>query len=162
MQLNSSKEKGDIGLTQIIADLTKKNIQIALPISEHLPFDLIAIDTDGELARISVKYREINKEGVVEVPLRTISNNSQGYKIKIADLNKIDGFAIYCPTTEKCYYVDSKELKGMKNTMSLRIKPLNKNYKSNIKKIKFGDNYLDYKKIFKKGSMAESGLKHSS
>ena len=37
-----TKDKGDIGLTQIIANLAQHNIKVALPISDHLPFDIIA------------------------------------------------------------------------------------------------------------------------
>jgi len=48
-----TKDKGDIGLTQIIADLTEKDVKIALPLSEHLPFDLIAISPEGGLTKSS-------------------------------------------------------------------------------------------------------------
>ena len=51
-----TKNKGDIGVAQIIADLMKNGIQVCLPISEHLPFDLIAISPDGHfLKRVQVK-----------------------------------------------------------------------------------------------------------
>ena len=52
-----TKDKGDIGLGFVIADLFSHGIQVALPISEHLPFDLIAISEHRKLARVSVKYR---------------------------------------------------------------------------------------------------------
>lgn len=37
-----TKDKGDKGTGNVIADLLSKGIQICLPLSEHLPFDLIA------------------------------------------------------------------------------------------------------------------------
>ena len=35
-----TKNLGDIGVAQVIASLMKNGIQVCLPISEHLPFDL--------------------------------------------------------------------------------------------------------------------------
>jgi hypothetical protein len=46
-----TKTKGDKGMGFVIADLLSKGIQVALPISEHLPFDLIAMNTDGQLKK---------------------------------------------------------------------------------------------------------------
>jgi len=60
-----TKDKGDVGLTRVMADLVAHDIQVALPISEHLPFDLIAIHPTGDLRRVSVKYRAMNETGSV-------------------------------------------------------------------------------------------------
>lgn len=120
MNKAETKEKGDIGLTQVIAHLRLQGIHTALPLSEHLPFDLIAIDSNARLARVSIKYRKAT-ESVIEVPLRTISSNAKGYKIKSANLSEIDAFAIYCPDTGKCYYVRSELLEGYTAGMSLSI-----------------------------------------
>lgn len=46
-----TKDKGDIGLGCVIADLLKHDIQVALPVSEHLPFDLIAIHPYGDMIK---------------------------------------------------------------------------------------------------------------
>ena len=116
-----TKDKGDIGVACIIADLTKNGIKVALPISEHLPFDLIAIDGDGKLSRVSVKYLSKDRVGTLQIPLRTISSNSQGYKIKHVDRSVVDAFAIYCPDTAKCYYLHQSSLGDTKNAFSLRI-----------------------------------------
>ena len=39
--MHHTKDKGDLGLTKIISDLTEKEFKVLLPISEHLPFDLV-------------------------------------------------------------------------------------------------------------------------
>src|SRR5207248_5022232 len=52
-----TKDKGDEGLGQVIADLMTTGIQVAIPLSEHLPFDLIAIGEDGAMRRVQVRYR---------------------------------------------------------------------------------------------------------
>lgn len=67
--LHHTKDKGDCGLAHVIADLFDAGIQVALPISEHLPFDCIAIH-NGSLSRVSVKYRT-EENGAVRVRLRS-------------------------------------------------------------------------------------------
>src|SRR5216683_5100347 len=46
-----TKDKGDEGLGQVIADLMTNGVQVAVPLSEHLPFDLIAIGEQGSCVR---------------------------------------------------------------------------------------------------------------
>ncbi len=121
MRKAETKEKGDIGLTQVIANLQLNGITAALPLSEHLPFDLIAVNKDAKLSRVSIKYRAINTNGIIEIPLRTISSNSEGYKVKVTNLNEVDAFAIYCPDTNKCYYIPSTKLIGYKASMALSV-----------------------------------------
>jgi hypothetical protein len=51
-----SKLKGDIGTTQVIADLVKKGYVIFTPlVCEALPFDLVAFK-DGIFTKIQCKY----------------------------------------------------------------------------------------------------------
>ena len=52
-----TKDKGDEGLGQVIADLMTHGVQVAVPLSEHLPFDLVAIDEGGAMRRVQVRYR---------------------------------------------------------------------------------------------------------
>src|SRR6266849_5630383 len=52
-----TKDKGDEGLGQVIADLMTNGVQVAIPLSEHLPFDLIAIGEHGGMRRVQVRYR---------------------------------------------------------------------------------------------------------
>ena len=52
-----TKDKGDEGLGQVIADLMTSGVHVAVPLSEHLPFDLVAIDDGGVMRRVQVRYR---------------------------------------------------------------------------------------------------------
>ena len=61
-----------------MADLVKHDIQVALPISEHLPFDLIAINPMGRIVKVSVKYRTTEKRGVVRVRAGSVWNDRNG------------------------------------------------------------------------------------
>lgn len=120
MYKSITKEKGDTGLIQVIADLDKFNIKTALPISEHLPFDLIAISGQGGLSRISVKYVGL-RNGSITIPLRSVSTNMQGYKAKTINFNDIDAFAVYCPDNEHCYYIKKEILEKFKSGFVIRI-----------------------------------------
>ena len=79
---NHTKDKGDLGLISIIRDLEIKGIKSCLPISEHLPFDLIAISPEGKLSRVSVKYK-IARDGKISVPLRSCYSNGKDHMQKL-------------------------------------------------------------------------------
>jgi len=99
-----TKDKGDKGTGNVIADLLSKGIQVCLPLSEHLPFDLIAVKPDGTLMRVSVKYRALRK-GSVSVPFSSSYSDSHGVHTKAVNKSLIDLLAIYCPETNQVYYV---------------------------------------------------------
>lgn len=147
-----TKEKGDIGVAMVIADLTKKGYSVSIPLAEHLPFDLIVISSDCKLSRISVKYSKHDE--CVKISLRTISSNSKGYVVKKVNLNDLDGFAVYSPITNECYYVHKNMLGGAKNTVSLR---LIESKCTNQSQIKYAKNYLDPEILFNGGITGQAG-----
>jgi len=139
-----TKDKGDIGITQVSADLTLQGYQICLPISEHLPFDLIGVSPDGMLLRrVQAKYRSLTN-GVLHVCTMAQGLDAHGPYSRSRDLSKIDAFAVYCPETRKVYYINVCELKGCE-TFSLRINPPANNQ---VKHVRFADNYLNAARIF--------------
>ena len=130
-----TKDKGDKGTAQVIADLLLRGVSICLPLSEHLPFDLVGVKVNGELIRISVKYRAAVK-GKVTVPFRTSYSDSKGVHTKKVNKDFIDIVAIYCPNTNKVYYCNPKEFG---EGITLRVEP-SKNNQS--KGVFFAENYL--------------------
>ncbi|HET9773205.1 MAG TPA: group I intron-associated PD-(D/E)XK endonuclease [Acidimicrobiia bacterium] len=114
-----TKDKGDIGLACVIADLIKHEIQIALPISEHLPFDLIAIHPNGTTLKVSVKYRVMRASGTVRVDSRSIWNDRNGTHHRPHRPGDYDVVAIYCPDTDECYYVLASELTPSGKTLRI-------------------------------------------
>jgi hypothetical protein len=104
----------------VIANLTTHGVKIALPISEHLPFDLIAISDEGQLAKVSVKYRSA-RDGKIEVLLRSKWNAAQGTRQRRWQKGEVDVHAIYCPDTQTCYYVPDAKVR--KATITLRLTP---------------------------------------
>jgi hypothetical protein len=113
-----TKDKGDVGLAFVIADLMSQGIQVALPISEHLPFDCIAIAGDGAMSRLSVKYRAAAK-GLLEVRLRSSWSDREGVHSRLHARGDYDALAVYCPEAQGCYYLRVDEVDG--STVVLRF-----------------------------------------
>jgi hypothetical protein len=120
-----TKDKGDCGVGKVIAGLMDQGLKVAMPICEHLPFDLIAIDEKMELFRVQVKYKKVTKSGI-EVSLRSCYSDKNGTHIKKVDKSRIDVFAIYCPCTNGVYYVPIKELSDVGTSFTLGFGVKNK------------------------------------
>ena len=137
MKLNETKEKGDLGVIEVILDMTKHGYKIFTTISEHLPFDFVAFK-DNKFLRIQAKYRTLEDSGKVSVPFRTSWSDKNGTHEQYYNKEDIDYIAVYCPQTDKCYYVDPSASDN-KNALILRVEnPKN----GQTKGIKFADDYL--------------------
>lgn len=124
---HKTTDKGDIGVAIVTADLIKKKFSVFTPISATCPFDLL-ISKNNKYLRIQVKYRKI-RNGTLTVDLKrnTIFN---GKNIITRKNKNVDIVAIYCPNTNKCYYVD---VKRFKKTFVLRIENSKNNQKKKIR-----------------------------
>ena len=56
MARHHTKDKGDLGVAKVHADLVSKGFTVLFPATEHAAFDLVAY-ADGEFYRLQVKYR---------------------------------------------------------------------------------------------------------
>ncbi len=106
--MHHTKSKADIGLTKVIADLTIKGYVPCIPLSEHQPYDLIAIDTHGRAIRIQVKYSSLKKNGVVDVRFRRNWSDRNGTHTVRYSQNEFDYYAIYCPEKDAALYVKNR------------------------------------------------------
>lgn len=76
--MHHTKEKGDIGVAMIIADLTKKGLKVMTLLSEHLPFDLVAYDEElDKFYKVQCKYKTSINE-VLRLDLRSSYSSSKG------------------------------------------------------------------------------------
>lgn len=139
--MNTNK-KGDIGLANVIADVTNKGYFLFLPFSDTTSVDLVIADKNMKLNRVQVKYISIDKTGVLNIPACNVVN---GKKVPV-DLTQIDLWAIYCPNTKEIYYVPTKEIIG-KKSFSLRVSP--SKYSDSVH-MHFSQNYLDIANAWKK------------
>lgn len=149
----STNDKGDVGLALVMADLIKKGYNICLPLSEHLPFDLVAVDAEGRLAKVQVKYVAVNAakpgkptlhRGVIRLPCRSSYSNSKGSRHKPHDFSRFDAYGVYCPDNGGIYYVSVLQIPEGATEFSLRIEPAPMKNKN----IRWASDYEDEGVIF--------------
>jgi hypothetical protein len=103
MARHHTKDKGDLGVAKVHADLVSKGFTVLFPATEHAPFDLVAY-ADGKFHRLQVKYRSA-RSGAVIVKFRSMWADRHGTHTTPTDKSAIDTVGIYCPETDQCYYV---------------------------------------------------------
>jgi len=109
-----TKDKADIAVAKIISDLVGQGFGVAIPLSEHQPFDLLAYD-EINVYKVQVKHKKLYHGGVL-VDFKTSWADKHGNHINTYDLGNLY-FAIYCPSVGIAYY---KPIIGTK-AVSLRI-----------------------------------------
>jgi hypothetical protein len=138
MNTHHTKAKGDLGVLKAQLDLYEKGFWVSSPLTENAPFDLIATK-GGKSYTTQVKYRSMKKNGTLEVSFRTSWADKNGTHIKSVDMEQIDWYIIYCPETDKCYYLDPKKFDRI-NGIHLRLVPPKNNQRSNILMV---DDYME-------------------
>ena len=137
--MHHTKDKGDLGMIQIMADLSRKGFKILTPLSEHLPFDIVAYHPDsGDLYKVQCKYKS-SVGGVIKVDLRNCYSSSKGCSVKRYDLGAFDVLGIYAVDIDECLYVKEDSLSGVSS-----ISISHKNEKSRTAQIKKYKDYLSF------------------
>ena len=111
MNRHHTKQKGDIGLTAVIKDLTIRGYFISLPITENSPFDLIASDQRDNY-RVQVKARS-SQNGTVEIQLKTSWADKTGSHYTHYTREDFDILAVYALDEDKCVYIKNEGEKSI-------------------------------------------------
>ena len=135
MRIHHTKNKGDLGVLKAQLDLYEKGYLILNPQTEHSPFDLVAYK-DKKFLRIQVKYRKA-KNNRIEINFRTSWADKNGTHTIDYDKTEIDLMCIYCPDTDKCYYINPLICN---KTFTIRLLPTKNNQHEGIN---MADNYLE-------------------
>ena len=102
-------EKGNIGLIKVMSDLYSKGYHCFTPFDDHSPIDLVAMDKQGNIKRLQVKYRSLNlKRQYYELYARSVVN---GKPIPV-DRNLIDSWAVYLADEDTIVYVPVGMMEG--------------------------------------------------
>jgi hypothetical protein len=141
-----TKDKGDLAVGKVIADLLSEGIHVCLPLSEHLPFDLVAVSPSmRELSRVQVRYA-VARGGAVNIALRRTHADRHGVHNKRLRLHEIDAFAIFCQETRMVYYVRCDEIPaGLRCWFALR---LTRARNGQIAKTRSAENFEGARRIF--------------
>lgn len=128
-----TKDKGDLGVARTLPDLLEHGIRACLPLSEHLPFDLIAVMPDfTTLRRVQVKYRGMER-GAVELEFKSNYYDSKRIYSKYVDLGELDVYAIYNPQADHVYYLRIDEIPPDMRSITLRVEPPKNGQKVGVK-----------------------------
>ena len=125
--MHHTKDKGDLGVLKAQVDLYQKGYMILNPLTEHAPFDLV-VYKDYKFLTIQVKYRQLIRGCIV---LKQIScwSDKNGVHEKKIDFKAVDLYCIYCPETDKCYYIKPNP---DKISINLRVSSPKNNQKANV------------------------------
>lgn len=145
--MSDTCDKGDVGVAMVISKLSSHGIKVAVPLSAHLSFDLIAISNVGKLSRMSVKHRKYHPKRGLFVNLQTVYKNSSGNHIKIPDKSSYDSIGIYCPDNGNCYFILNTEVSD-NGTITLRDNLSYYNDSQNQHRMNDAKEYLDPRRIF--------------
>lgn len=117
-----TKDKGDLGVAKVHADLVGAGFVVLFPATEHAPFDIAAY-RDGRFRRIQVKYRAA-RSGALTVHFRSLWVDRHGTHSTPTDKTAIDVLAVYCPDTDECYYLRPQD---HGQSVTIRITPARNN-----------------------------------
>jgi hypothetical protein len=121
-----------------VVDLVSKGIVPCIPLSEHQPYDLLAVLKNGEVVKLQVKYAALRK-GKVEVKFRTSWADRKGTHIIRYSEDEFDYYAIYCPEKDTVIYVPN----SLDCPKAIRFdKPRN----NQNKKVRWADDYRSIKR----------------
>ncbi len=104
-----TKDKGDLGVARTLPDLLEHGIRACLPLSEHLPFDLIAVMPDfTTLRRVQVKYRTPDNGALVVVFRSNYYDSKRIYSkyVDLPDMRTLKRVRVGWKTVEWSPYVD--------------------------------------------------------
>lgn len=148
--MHERKEKGDIGVAKAIASLVSSGIRVALPLSEHLRYDIVG-EHDGVFKSIQVRYTTAHDDQL-DVKLKSVWSNKAGNHILYRKKSDFDILAIYCPNNDSVYFVGGEEFNNTSG-ISLFLKDRKKHNQYSPRLAKDYENVL---RLF--GRVAESGL----
>ncbi|MCC6758005.1 MAG: endonuclease [Candidatus Omnitrophica bacterium] len=114
-----TKIKADVAEYAVIKELLKKNFNVLKPIGDRLPYD-IAVEKDGKLIKIQVKYAwydKVKKLHAVDAR-RTKTNRRRMLRKKYSDTD-FDFAIIYIPEKEIYYIIPVAVFNSYASTISL-------------------------------------------
>jgi hypothetical protein len=127
----NSKQKGDIGVAQILSILLSKGFCVSMPWGDSTPYDLI-LDT-GKLLRIQVKFTSRRKNGALIVKVGSITTKNGKYHLRSHSQDPIDFIIAYDSKDHNCYVLPKDTWKNIKGgQIFLRLIPSKNKQLKNI------------------------------
>ena len=101
-------------MLKVMAKLHDEGYITFTPFCDYSPVDLIAMDSNGKVFRLQVKYRTRNSPTARNKACNySVAASSMVNGVRVAiDRNMIDGWAIYLADDDKLIFVSVKEFTG--------------------------------------------------
>ena len=137
--MHHTKTKADIGVAKVISDLAVKGYVPCIPLSEHQPYDVVAISKTGDVFKLQVKYASLKSNGTIEIRFRSSWADRNGTHIRHYRKEDFDFYAVYCPEKDKVLYIpnDPKCPKAIRFEKTINNQNLH---------VKWADDYLKLKR----------------
>ena len=117
----NSKDKGNIGEAILLAELTKSQIQVAIPFGDNARYDLIA-EFNGKLNKIQIKYcGQTTENNSFICPCASSTNHTTNKHLSTYE-EDVDYMAFYLVPIDKTLLVPIEKIIG-KKTITFRIDP---------------------------------------
>lgn len=127
----NTKQKGLIAEHKLKEFFLLEGYDILSTEGDYLPFDFV-IHKNNTYKRVQAKYISLSSNGVIEISFNEIINkNKTIHKGIQADL--IDILGIYCPDTNKCYFLNTTDMNKVNTSLCLRVSETKNNQVKNIK-----------------------------
>ena len=101
-------QKGNVGLLKVIGDLYNKGYTVFKPFDDYNPVDCIAMNAEGKIFRLQVKYRSPGRGDRYEIAAKSMVNG------KGVDINRglIDYWAVYLSDLDHVVYMPVSIMDG--------------------------------------------------
>jgi PD-(D/E)XK nuclease superfamily protein len=92
----------------------------------------VAVSPAGKVCRLQVKYKSMRERGI-RFNLRSSYADRNGSHIAYIDRSLFDAYAVYCPETNKIYYIRNNEIPDKLTTVfKLRLEASRNNQLAGI------------------------------
>lgn len=98
----------------VVKELHKLNLNVFSELGDLSKIDLI-VETENKLVKVQVKYARLN-HGRISLSVRKSGPNGYRYNYTESD---VDVFAVYCPDTDKVYWIPAKHACEFSSAMSM-------------------------------------------
>lgn len=115
----NTKQKGLIAEHRLKEFFLKEGYDILNPEGDYLPFDFV-IYKDSCFSRVQAKYISLSPTGVMSLAISAVVTDNRIVH-KGIQLSIIDIIGIYCPETDKCYFIKSANIDSNLTALSLRV-----------------------------------------
>lgn len=141
-----TKDKGDFALGLVISEFLRHGLAVLVPLSEHQPYDLVTSNDSGVMRKIQIKYRSLSATGIVTISMRNTYSDRNGWHEHPVDKSGFDCYAIYCPESDRIYYIRTDEIpESQTKAFCIRVIPCRNNQK---RRVRLAQDYEDISRIF--------------